>query len=479
MRRTSRPVIAAVLCCVLHAAAADTPVGTQWQHEDVAVFREKFLRIDRSFSPEARSAAEARLEKIERAAQPLKPAAFAVELCRIAALADNGHTQCLPGNVGKAVCERFSALVTDDSPWCHLVKPDAAITDFENVPISFHPFGSEFHVTGIDAKHEELLGARLIAVDGKPIESIRATLRTFAGGTVAHRDEVAASVLTQPQQLHVVEIADRENAVTYTFRLQREPAVERVLSLSIDAVKPARWKQLPAPEQAPWSYQELAKPFRFRDAPELDAVVVQLRQILDSQDEKISDFLERSERQRAKSGRRNVVLDLRANGGGNFLQAREFMMNWPTRVPGQFYVLTSRQTFSAAITSIAYLKQAGATRVKIVGEPAGDRLVFHSDGLPVQLPHSGLFFLPAVVRMDYENGCRQYDDCFEGIAPVGRPTATSLLKVPEDLPRIPVAVSSIEPDVFVPETIEAWLQGEDSAMTALIRLVGISEAGAP
>ena len=106
-----------------------------------------------------------------------------------------------------------------------------------------------------------------------------------------------------------------------------------------------------------------------------------------------------------------------------------------------------------------------------MGEPAGDRLMFFSDGLPVQLPHSGLFFLPAVVRMDYADGCRAYDDCFEGVAQPGRPTAVSLLKVPAGLQRIALSVSSIEPDVVVPDTIDAWLRGEDPAMSALTTLV--------
>ena len=76
------------------------------------------------------------------------------------------------------------------------------------------------------------------------------------------------------------------------------------------------------------------------------------------------------------------------------------------------------------------------------GEPVGDRLMFFSDGLPVQLPHSGLFFLPAVVRMDYENGCREYTDCFAGIVEEGRPTAVSLLVLPPDLERLPIAVKT-------------------------------------
>src|ERR1044072_7938179 len=84
-------------------ASAEPPTRqatSQWQREDLKVFREKFLNVDQSYSTEAKNAALARLKKIENAASPMEPASFAVELCRIAALADNGHTQCLPSAVG-------------------------------------------------------------------------------------------------------------------------------------------------------------------------------------------------------------------------------------------------------------------------------------------------------------------------------------------------------------------------------------------
>jgi hypothetical protein len=91
------------------------------------------------------------------------------------------------------------------------------------------------------------------------------------------------------------------------------------------------------------------------------------------------------------------------------------------------------------------VKQAGTNRVSIIGEPVGDRLMFFSDGLPIQLPHSGRFFLPAVARMDYRDGCREYDDCMEAIAQPGRPTAIVPLPTPAPLERLPISVATLHP----------------------------------
>src|SRR3954468_17642571 len=168
IRMSGYAALLAALVCTLQAVAGNLPQPRNdagWQREDVQVFRDKFLNVDRSFSTDARAAAEARLAAIENASEPLDPATFAVELCRIAALADNGHTQCLPSGVGASVCARFASLVTDDSPWCHLQKPDRPVEDFKAVSIRFYPFGESFHVVGVDEANADLLGAQLLAVD--------------------------------------------------------------------------------------------------------------------------------------------------------------------------------------------------------------------------------------------------------------------------------------------------------------------------
>lgn len=467
------PFVLGALIVSIPAAAEPAPVAehlASWQREDLEVYRNNFLAVDRSFSATARAAAEERLSRIEKASKPLSPMEFAVELCRITALADNAHTQCMPHYVGRIVCERFAALIAKDSPWCNLREPDFKVPDFTRLSIGFQPFGEDFHVVRVASESSDLLGAKLLSIDGKPIESIRPILRTFSGGTAAHRDVVAAGVLASPQQLRAVSLSKRDDSLLYEFSMPDGRKSQRRFTFSGSDSGKANEQSIPAPERVPWSLQEPDKPFRFRDAPEIDSLVVQLRQIFDAQGEGIAAFLARMETQREASGRKNIVLDMRQNGGGNLILARDFMIQWPARVPGKFYVLTSRQTFSAAIASIGYLKQAGGDRVFIVGEPVGDRLMFFSDGLPVQLPHSGLFFLPAVVRMDYAKGCREYTDCFEGVVAAGRPAAVSLLVVPPDLKRLPISVGTLNPDVSAPWTVRSWMEGTDPAMQAIEKL---------
>jgi hypothetical protein len=465
-------LLALISPAIAEAGALADASLLQWKIEDIIVFREQFLAPDRSFTPEARETAEARLSHLERASESISPQGFIVELCRIAALADNGHTQCLPTWLGRDICRQVTAIVGTRSPACQFQNPDREVPDFRTVPIAFYPFGEKFNVIGVDAKDSNLLGSRLVSVENRPIKNIRTTLRTFSGGTPGLRDQRAATVLASPEQLHAVGLSHRNDSVLYEFVTPSGRTIKRTFALARQPEKPMTWRELPAADRAPWAFQEPGKPFRYRDAPEINSLVVQLRQILDGGRETIVDFIQEAEAQREALGRKNIVLDMRFNGGGNFLLTRDLFMRWPARVPGQFFVLTSRKTFSAAITSIAYLKQAGTSRVSIIGEPVGDRLMFFSDGLPIQLPHSGRFFLPAVARMDYRNGCREYDDCMEAIAQPGRPTATTPLPTPAPLERLPISVATLEPDVLAPWTIDSWLTGKDPAMDAVTALVG-------
>ena len=97
MRRTSLLVCFA-LSVSAGAAAQQEPAGAgDDRRADIAVFREQFLARDRSYSDAARKEAEARLAKLEGETANVSPAYFELELARIVALADNGHTMLFAG----------------------------------------------------------------------------------------------------------------------------------------------------------------------------------------------------------------------------------------------------------------------------------------------------------------------------------------------------------------------------------------------
>jgi hypothetical protein len=446
VRELAKPIVFCVLGLLALPAFAATspappsaPTGAD-RRADIATFRDRFLRVDRSYSAAARAEAERRLAKLDSESDTVSQIAFELELARVVALADNGHTMLFAGPLSR---------------------------QFDRVEVRLAPFGEDFFVLRASEPNRDILGARLLSVDGHAATELRDAGRLLLGGTPAHRDRQVSYFLESPQQLHACGLAAADGAATYRFRLPDGSEVERRLTAEPANPERARgnadrwlypqpldgegpgWHPALAVDKAPWSLRDPDIPFRMREAPDLSAMVVELRQNNDSETKKIADFIAAVTARLRATHPENLVLDMRMNGGGDLTTTRELMQSLPKLVPGRIFALTSPWTFSAAISSVGYLEQAAPDRVTIVGEPVGDRLNFFSEGTHVELPKSGLLVSFATERHDYETGCRPFKDCHHWVV------------------RYPIAVKSLAPDIAAPWTIDAYLAGRDPAMEAV------------
>ena len=436
-------VISVSAPALLHAQA----LSEDARRADLAQFRSEFFERDASYAPDARALAEARLAQLERdAAAATDPTRFALELAQIAALADNGHTLSFAG-------------------------PRLARSN--RVAIRLVPFGEQFFVLRARQADADLLGARLLAIDDMPIQQLRELAHSLTGGVPAWRDRSAPFFLESPQQLHALGASTTADRARYRFistggaiierRLQAEPpdaqrprADTQRLLLPEVGTGVSDWLGLLPLAQAPWSLREAEKRFRWRHDAELNALVVDMRLTHNTQTQKIADFIATVATALHELKPRNLVLDLRQNGGGDLTRARDFAQSLPAAVPERLFVLTSPWTFSAAISTAAYLKQAAPERVSIVGEAVGDRLLFFAEGRPITLKHSGEVLLMATERHDYLDGCRAYTDCH---APVRQR---------------PISVPSLAPDIAAPWTLEAYRAGVDPAMQVVAQALRMS-----
>ena len=406
------------------------------QLQDLAVFERDFLGVDNSYPAAARAEAARRIAALKDRAGSMTDAQFVLALARIAALADNGHTLLLHGNAPPRVGIRLA------------------------------PFGEDFFVLRATTAQAALLGGRLVAIDDVPIARLLGEARKLRGGTDAWRDRAAPLFLESTALLHAAGLIGSPEAAAYRVQLPdgstREATLTRLAEPASDdfsqiaALDPAPtsgWTSLLAADRAPWSLQAFTTPYRRRDAPELDAIVIQLRTSRDADGQSIAKFLEESDAARRRANRRHVILDMRFNGGGNLQLTRDFMSSLPSRLPadGQIIVLTSPWTFSAGIASVGYLKQAGGDHVTLIGEAPGGRMRFWAEGRPATLPNSKALVFVATERHDYLTGCKPFSDCHRPVS------------------RYPIAVRSLAPDVEVPWTIESFEAGSDPAMEVAAR----------
>ncbi len=210
-----------------------------------------------------------------------------------------------------------------------------------------------------------------------------------------------------------------------------------------------RWRTALAFESAPWSLRDAPIPFRWRRDEATQSIVIELRRNVDGNGFQIKDALKTFESAIRTEKPVNLVVDMRVNDGGDLTTTRAFMESLAELLPGRVFLLTSPMTFSAAISSVAFAKQAAPDRVTIAGESVGDRLMFFAEGDGIDLPNTRAMIGPGTERHDYVGGCRDYDDCERAVV------------------RNRISVASVEPDLAAPSPIEAYLAGLDPGMDAI------------
>jgi hypothetical protein len=351
------------------------------QRQDLTHFR-KLMALDRSFEPAARAAAEARIAALEARQSSLDRAHFRVALMEILALADNGHTRLDLGDGAHA----------------------------EQLPVKVFGFSDGIYVMRAMDTSTALLGGRVVAIGGKPIDVVMKRLTALRGGTTAWRRRNATQYLTDPELLFGADISpDAEDSVwtvvtsddkTTTLTLHavargtHEPSVfaDRWVSDSPLKGLDDRWVTLHPDRSLPVTLLDFSQPFRRVRRAQSCAMLIQLKANHDVGEERIKDFLAATETDMRSDKPCAAILDLRFDDGGNYQNTAAFAEHLPdlTQPGGPIYLLTGPATFSAGITTVGFVKQAGGKRVTILGEPVGDRLQFFSEGNRGCLPNSSL-----------------------------------------------------------------------------------------
>src|SRR5262245_33529110 len=292
-----KPILAVLLFVLAGAARAQGALpGPEGRVADLKFFRAEFMAKDRSYSAEARQKAEARLAKLEKEAAGISQVAFDLELARIVALADNGHTAYFASTRSRR---------------------------YNRVSIRFVPFGEQFYVLHADSANRDLVGARVDAIDDRSIGQFVATARMLSGGTNAWRDRSVPYFLESPEQMHALHQGKEPGQATYRFTLPGGKKVERRLVASLDSTAnpwPGKW--LYDAPKAVWACQEPDKPFRWRDAPEISGMVIDLRQTYDAPNLPIHTFLDSMRTQLIQRKPKNLVIDFRMNDGGDLNTTR-------------------------------------------------------------------------------------------------------------------------------------------------------------
>lgn len=406
---------------------------------DLAAFRLEFLGQDRSYSPEARAEAQTMLSALEQETGGLSDAAFELRLSEIVAKADNGHTLFFTG------------------PWRE---------KFNRIPVKFLLLDGRLYVGAADEPYTDIVGAEVMKIAGRDWPELRRELGRYQGGLDGWKAQFIQNFIESPAVLHAAGLNDTPDALALDI-IANGNASDVVIEAGMFPAEFEGFEQYFPParivefaregddEDQPLYLQNAGDLYRFHWLED-DVAYIQFKANAGASGDLnavsfSADVLSRLEEKQPRA----IILDQRFNPGGDLNNTRDLMQALPGLMAegGKVYAITSGKTFSAGISSIGYLKQAGGDNVVIVGEPVGDRLDFWAEGGVMTLPQSGAMILYATERHDYTNGC-PYEECHRSIVVH------------------PIAVDSLQPDYLTPLTYDAYMAGRDPSMEKVMELIG-------
>ncbi len=409
-------------------------------HQDIAYFRH-YLDLDRSYTAETRAIANGILADLEANLDNLSDAGFQLAIARAVAAADNGHS-----NIWLAKFSRAHG----------------------RIPLRFYWFSDGLYVVRAQPELSDLVGARLLAVNGVDVETAATLLRVFVGGTrEAFRAYRGPGLFELPVAHHAAGMIDSESETRLSFQLPNGDVVTTSISaqaLGEDAnlYWPNRYlyESLPGDDEDNWigiAGQVEAMP-RYLQQPELPfqwlllpegGIYVQYRQNFGAGIEAFGDKVRTAIKEHKP---RFVVIDQRFNGGGDYTLTEDLMSDLPHLLDdgAPIFIITGPATFSAGINSTAFARAAGKERVVLVGERIGDRERMYGETNDFVLPNSGLGMTFNTGLHDLENGCPPWPECY-------------WRNYFND-----IAVGKLDPDIVIETRFQDYLDGTDPVLETIL-----------
>lgn len=430
---------AALLACALAlAGCADAALEAAVARAEASAASERQGEVDALygfmrkthpalFHHNPQAAIEAEVQGLRARAPRLSWPEWVVGVHRVLKLVGDGHTSVFP-------------------------FPDAGPGFDTRLPLEVDAFGDGWFVVAGDAQHRAAIGARLVAIEGKPVDAVLESLAAFwphENGMWVKR--WAPLLLRRPGFLvgsGIARSADVAAPIAFTVRLasgaERTVAVAP-LAAAEDERAQAHWLRANAGAVPATALHASADPFGFVHLAAQRTVYAVYRQCEDAEGETVAAFAERLFAFAEASGAEKLAIDVRDNGGGDNAKNEALLARMersPFNRPGALFVLIGRRTFSAAQNFATAAERR--TQALFVGEPTGSAPNHYGDAKPFTLPRSHLTAIVATKRWQDSD------------------PADARFQLPPDLPAW--------------QKFEDWRTGRDAALEAVLRYRGREDA---
>jgi hypothetical protein len=263
-------------------------------------------------------------------------------------------------------------------------------------PFDCEVFADGLRITRATARHSDLLGTRVVAINRIPVAGAVAALAPLIPADNAMWTlNLLPAFLRSPGFVCAAGLAHDPGSPLHLTLVDRRGHRRETVVPPERPDSTARWITADAGVRTPLSLtRRLPGPFAFADLDD-DArtVFARIREIVDQPGgERLERFVARLFSHVDSLESRRLILDLRGNGGGNNY-LNQPLVHALIRRPeldrtGRLFVIVDRGTFSAAVSLAADLQRE--THALFVGEPTGAAPNSPGDPAHVRLPASGL-----------------------------------------------------------------------------------------
>lgn len=267
------------------------------------------------------------------------------------------------------------------------------------VPLNLYAYNDGIYIQGVHKDHASLAGAKLLKVEGMPVEDALAAVRPVVP---VENDQYfkafGLNYVCYPEVLHAQGVTKAlKPDVTMTFQKDGK-TFDKTLT-AIEGLRPPfkysliedgdEWVDARDDGETPLYLKNLDKIYFYEYLPDNKTVYVRHSQIQDDPSEdiptfynRVFDFIENNDVER-------LIIDVRLNGGGNNYKNKPIItgiIESKVNEQGKLFVILGRRTFSACQNLVN--EMSNYTNAIFVGEPTSENINFYGDNQEVVLPNS-------------------------------------------------------------------------------------------
>lgn len=306
---------------------------------------------------------EAAIARLDKDLPRLTEIEFEVQLSRIVAMVGDAHT----------------TLEMDDA-------------DHRFFPIAFVWLADGIFVAGTGPDQAELLGAKLVSIDGKKTQS----LVNIAAGIIPSENEFWRRAMV-PQRfsdatlLHALRATGSEARAEFSFAMPDGSRKTTVIGSSpLPYDKPFLTAFPFKNDDAPLRGQHSDQNYWWKLLPESKSLYLGFNRCRDDSKQPFKTVVPEIMKELDAGHAERLVIDLRRNGGGDSLVIWPLLgaiKNRPQlNQKGSLFVLIGPQTFSSAMMNAQQFREQ--THATLVGEPTGGKPNSFGEVKVLQLPNS-------------------------------------------------------------------------------------------